>query len=129
VTEAVPPAEIAREFGVSATVVRRWLRTDTTQPGDRWLLDDHTAARRSAARAQCTTDRCTLAVAGRGLCRKHYNRWHRSGSTDGLERGAHQKAKTHCPAGHPYDEENSAIFADRRRRCRTCRRRYRSINS
>lgn len=34
----------------------------------------------------------------------HYNRWHRTGSTNGHDRGAHQKAKTHCPNGRPYDE-------------------------
>lgn len=28
--------------------------------------------------------------------------------------------KTHCPAGHPYDTENTIREADGRRRCRVC---------
>ena len=35
-------------------------------------------------------------------------------------KGHHQKAKTHCPAGHPYDKENTAVY-DGRRNCKTCR--------
>lgn len=27
-----------------------------------------------------------------------------------------------CPAGHPYDDENTLVGADGKRRCRTCRR-------
>lgn len=30
-------------------------------------------------------------------------------------------AATHCPAGHPYDGRNLVVFADGKRRCRTCR--------
>lgn len=30
--------------------------------------------------------------------------------------------KTHCPTGHPYDEENTYINPDGSRRCRECRR-------
>lgn len=36
--------------------------------------------------------------------------------------GLHNAIKTHCPAGHPYDDENTVIVADGRRRCRACRR-------
>lgn len=28
---------------------------------------------------------------------------------------------THCPKGHPYEGDNLVIFADGKRRCRTCR--------
>ena len=27
---------------------------------------------------------------------------------------------THCPRGHPYDEENTIIYRDGKRRCRAC---------
>lgn len=30
--------------------------------------------------------------------------------------------KTHCPQGHPYDEVNTLVGSDGKRRCRTCRR-------
>lgn len=30
--------------------------------------------------------------------------------------------RTHCPAGHPYDATNTLVWADGKRRCRTCRR-------
>ena len=32
------------------------------------------------------------------------------------------RARTHCPKGHPYDEENTLIGKDGKRRCRACRR-------
>jgi hypothetical protein len=43
---------------------------------------------------------------------------------DQVRHGGHHFAnRTHCPVGHPYDEENTYVFGDGRRRCRTCRRR------
>lgn len=42
---------------------------------------------------------------------------------DLLRHGRHGMAsKTHCPAGHPYDEENTYINARGGRICRACRR-------
>lgn len=38
----------------------------------------------------------------------------RSGAWD------HARGKTHCPQGHPYDEENTRYRPDGSRRCRTC---------
>lgn len=40
----------------------------------------------------------------------------------GVVRGAQQRAKTHCPQGHPYDEANTIFYggAKRYRRCRAC---------
>lgn len=39
------------------------------------------------------------------------------------------RAKTHCPSGHPYAGENLYVYSDRRRACRECAklatRRYR----
>jgi hypothetical protein len=40
----------------------------------------------------------------------------------GMGSGAHWRAKTHCPKGHPYDEENTYITSDGKRQCRACRR-------
>lgn len=34
----------------------------------------------------------------------------------------HQRRKTHCPHGHPYDEENTYITSQGHRLCRTCNR-------
>lgn len=31
-------------------------------------------------------------------------------------------SRTHCPAGHPYDEENTYRRADGSRKCRACHR-------
>jgi hypothetical protein len=36
--------------------------------------------------------------------------------------GAHERAKTHCPQGHPYDEANTYITKRGARNCRVCRR-------
>jgi hypothetical protein len=35
---------------------------------------------------------------------------------------SYQLAKTHCPQGHAYTDENTYRYADGRRRCRTCSR-------
>lgn len=52
-------------------------------------------------------------------------------NTENLRRGEHRSGntdKTHCPAGHPYDAENTHIQVDRTRDhtpyrvCRACRR-------
>ena len=36
--------------------------------------------------------------------------------------GKRMLAKTHCPRGHLYNEENTVIWADGKRRCRICQR-------
>ena len=33
-----------------------------------------------------------------------------------------QRAKTHCPAGHLYDDENTMLSSSGHRKCRTCNR-------
>jgi len=32
----------------------------------------------------------------------------------------HQTKKTHCPQGHEYNEENTYVYSDGRRKCREC---------
>lgn len=49
---------------------------------------------------------------GRARMRKHL----------GPLRGNAQSRKTHCPQGHPYDEENTYVAPDGSRQCKTCRR-------
>ncbi|NMF29576.1 hypothetical protein [Cellulosimicrobium aquatile] len=125
------PAALARELGVSASIVRRWLRNEVDRGGETgpWLIDDDLDARvraRFAARTErpstCIVDECDRAAIVRGLCRMHYNRWDRHGSTDRLDGADHQRAKTHCPHGHEYTPENTIVFpSDGRRRCRSCR--------
>lgn len=42
---------------------------------------------------------------------------------DQVEHGTHHHVrKTHCPHGHPYDEENTVIHANGGRICRECRK-------
>lgn len=36
--------------------------------------------------------------------------------------GTNNAAKTHCPKGHLYDEENTYVWPGRGRKCRACRR-------
>ena len=40
----------------------------------------------------------------------------------GQAQGAQQRAKTHCPQGHPYDEANTYIHKHGHRYCRACGR-------
>lgn len=50
---------------------------------------------------------------------------HADNTRDAIERSGHggaiQAAKTECPQGHPYDDQNTLISANRRC-CRTCKR-------
>lgn len=53
---------------------------------------------------------------------------------DEVSKGRNWNAsKTHCPAGHPYDETNTYHHTDGARRCKECRRasvrRYRARKS
>lgn len=36
--------------------------------------------------------------------------------------GINNRAKTHCPQGHPYDDENTYAPLQNRRKCRACHR-------
>lgn len=51
---------------------------------------------------------------------------HSENAQDQLAHGTHpQASKTHCPAGHPYDDENTYIYPGRAHRgCRACRREW-----
>ncbi|MBN0039487.1 hypothetical protein JN535_04765 [Cellulosimicrobium cellulans] len=134
--QRITPNSLAAELGVSASIVRRWLREHVDRAGETgpWLIDDDLAARvrahfastaavRAGRPAVCTADECDRAAVARGLCRMHYNRWDRHGSTEKLDGADHQRAKTHCPYGHPYNEDNTIVYpSDGRRRCRACRR-------
>lgn len=49
---------------------------------------------------------------------------HSENNLDAVAHGTHVMAnRTHCPAGHPYDEANTA-HTNGRRRCLACRRVY-----
>ncbi|TFF10548.1 hypothetical protein [Cellulosimicrobium funkei] len=129
------PNELAGELDVSASIVRRWLRETVDRGGESgpWLIDDDladrvrahfaaTAAARAERPAVCAVDGCDRTAVGRGLCRMHYTRWDRHGSTDKLDGADRQRAKTHCPRGHEYTPENMIVYpSDGRRRCRACR--------
>jgi len=133
---STPPNALARELGVTASAVRRWLRDEVDRGGESgpWLIDDDLAARvrarftatataRAARPTACTVEGCDRPLKSRGLCVMHYNRWDRHGSTEHRGGAEHQRAKTHCPHGHEYTEENTIVYpSDGRRRCRTCRR-------
>jgi site-specific DNA-cytosine methylase len=40
-----------------------------------------------------------------------------------MARGEHNRRKTHCPQGHPYDEANTSVW-NGYRYCRTCQKTY-----
>lgn len=41
-------------------------------------------------------------------------------SFKGMGKGAHDRAKTHCPKGHPYSAENLIVNSRGHRKCLTC---------
>lgn len=49
---------------------------------------------------------------------------HRENQVRGSTFTATNLAKTHCPAGHPYDAGNTIIVRGSARLCRTCHRRF-----
>jgi hypothetical protein len=57
-------------------------------------------------------------------CRNRYLREYREAKRrrEGLPigKGAHQKSKTHCVNGHPFDETNTYLTPEGYRKCRTC---------
>lgn len=56
---------------------------------------------------------------------------HRVGLRHGVRvrgSGSCNRDKAHCPAGHPYDDANTAISREGFRRCRTCRNQRPSKN-
>lgn len=54
---------------------------------------------------------------------------HGENNRDQVAHGTHPHAsKTHCPADHPYSEENTYIHPDGDRRCRTCRREQNALS-
>lgn len=46
----------------------------------------------------------------------------RRGARNGRDFGAAQARKTHCPAGHPYDEANTYTSKTGKRHCKRCQR-------
>lgn len=134
-SEPNTPHALATERGVSASIVRGWLREHVERGGETgpWLIDEDlagrarahfaaTSAKRAALPTGCKVDGCDRLAVARGMCRMHYNRWDRHGSTQKPNGADHQRAKTHCPHGHEYTEENTIVYpSDGRRRCRRCR--------
>lgn len=122
---------LAEELGVSASIVRRWLREHVDRGGESgpWLIDDDLAVR---VRTHF------VATAG-ALDRRVHRRQMRSGRgragpmPDALQpvgpprldrparRRQTQRAKTNCPHGHEYTEENMIVSpSGGRQRCRAC---------
>lgn len=70
---------------------------------------DHVAEWGCTSRACCNPDHLEPVTIGENL--------HRSSLTWAYRNAA----KTHCPLGHPYDDENTEHTKDGKRKCRTCR--------
>lgn len=69
-----------------------------------------------------------VTIGGKQFCREckdaRFERFYeKHGGRDGYYAGRHPlQPKTHCPAGHPYDEANTRILANGTRLCKACRR-------
>ena len=66
----------------------------------------------------CAVEVCDRPARTRGMCEAHYRRSLQGWTLD-TPIGKPGTTRTHCPQGHEYSDENTAM--DRRsRRCRTC---------
>ena len=79
----------------------------------------------------CSVDGCHRPGMTRGWCRMHYMRWYRHANPRMVLDGgmaAINRAKTHCPSGHPYEGTNLRRFIDgngyEHRFCVICRRKF-----
>jgi hypothetical protein len=45
-----------------------------------------------------------------------------TGSENTTRQRHYERNRTHCPAGHPYDDENTRVTSDNHRVCRACDR-------
>ncbi len=52
----------------------------------------------------------------------------RENSLRGETVNARNASRTHCPGGHPYDEENTYLFRGVWRRCRECNKKDRHLS-
>ena len=129
------PRALAGDVGVSRQAVEAWLRRHGRTPDEdgRWRIDAATEAELRAYYAgraappplkPCEIDGCDRPQMSRRatVCALHHERMRTHGSYERREPGENQRAKTHCPHGHPYSPENTVVYDDGRRRCRTCRR-------
>ncbi|MFB7797246.1 hypothetical protein [Isoptericola sp. NPDC056134] len=127
-----PPA-MAAELGLTQAGVRAWLKRHghIPDPDGYWRIDPATEAEMRAyfaGRASpppvlpCTVVGCDRTrMSQRAIvCQLHHERMRKHGSYERREPGENQRAKTHCPSGHPYTSENTVIYAEGRRRCLTC---------
>lgn len=92
-------------FGVDGKRVRahRWIYQQVNGP-----LPPHIKVRHTCDNPPCV-DLCHLLEGTQ-----------RDNLLDAVERGRNKNtAKTHCPANHPYDEENTYMYKNRRC-CRKC---------
>ncbi|KRC37540.1 hypothetical protein [Oerskovia sp. Root22] len=131
--------ELAREAGVSRKSVWAWVAEQgwERRASGPWILDDEQARlvlerfeqtaplRTPREPVPCDVEGCERPRAGlQDVCKMHYQRRARTGSTERSSGGDWQTAKTRCPQGHEYTPENIYRFpsdAGKRRRCRTCR--------
>ena len=71
----------------------------------------------------CKNRRCVCPEHLEPVTRGENTRRGATGILGGAKHGLVERAKTHCPQGHPYDEGNT-IWYRNTRYCRECQRKY-----
>lgn len=95
-------------YGSRTVLAHRWAYEQTSeQPIPADLVCDHLCRRRNCVRPSHIQPVTSAENTRRGI--------------SGEVNGGRQRAKTHCPHGHAYDEINTYVGPDGSRQCRTCR--------
>lgn len=140
-TAMVDPDCVAFQFGDVRLPQRFWDKARVDESGC-WIwiacIEGHGYGRfrvgRKVPRAHQVIYEALVAPVPEGLCLDHLCRVRPCVNPAHLEvvtlrentqrgnSGLPQRSRTHCPAGHPYDDENTYLNAEGERNCKECNR-------
>lgn len=95
---------------------RRWKRNGDAGSVEIGPRSKYVSLSAPEQRVDCAADGCDRKAIVLGWCRRCYERWNRTGTTDAPQ------PKTRCDHGHEFTPGNTYVDPDGKRHCKTCRR-------